>query len=100
MSFLDVYENGGLDFLVTYQSKNSQFHTKVYKNELVLENAFLKVSGRLYFTRDFFQLISSQGSFTITRECIGLKLVDRYINPFFPNAPFLYLLKTSENRTV
>lgn len=53
VSFLDVYENGGLDFLVTYQNKDSKFHTKVYKNELVLENAFLKVSGRLYFTRDF-----------------------------------------------
>lgn len=53
VSFLDVYENGGLDFLVTYQNTDGKFHTKVYKNELVLENAFLKVSGRLYFTGDF-----------------------------------------------
>ena len=53
VSFLDVYENGGLDFLVTYQNKDSKFHTKVYKNELVLENAFLKVSGRLYLLEIF-----------------------------------------------
>jgi len=46
VSFLDVYENGGLDLLVTYQNKidAKEHFTKVFKNSAVLENAFLKVA--------------------------------------------------------
>ncbi|XP_057291374.1 T-cell immunomodulatory protein-like isoform X1 [Hydractinia symbiolongicarpus] len=46
VSFLDVFENGALDFVVTCQNaaRADTFYTKILKNEFNLDTAFLKVA--------------------------------------------------------
>ena len=70
----------------------------MWTNTLIILNIFT-FAKKFLRQKTQFEIVGSSLRINMQTLCVSYKFADYPLNPFVPNAPFLFSLKTSKNLT-